>query len=120
MPEPVPFAPSSVPQRPHPTPALKMTPGPLSPEMAPPGPPPEMTLPASLPGAFQEPPPPACGTYFYLGARRQAERPGGEPTASIMRNRTNLDGDLPRAARSRAVAALRRRDHEHGLGVITR
>lgn len=102
MPEPVPFAPSSVPQGPHPSPALQMTPGPLSPEMAPPGPPPEMTLPASLPGAFQEPPPPQSGMYFYLGAKALKRNGlGNEPTASIDRdNRTNLDtGDLPRSAR---------------------
>lgn len=98
MPEPVPFAPSSVPSNTAP-----MLPGPLPPEAAPAGPPPELTLPANLPGAFmREPPPIDCGWYFYAGTQAlQRQHLGHGPVAVIDRvNRNSLEnGALPRTSR---------------------
>lgn len=102
LPEPVPFAPSSIPQGPPPAAGPQLYPGPLPPEAAPPGPPPELSLPANLPGAFQEPPPPASGAYLYLGARAfRRNGLGNSPIASVDRNNTtNLDtGELPLSPR---------------------
>jgi hypothetical protein len=77
--------------------------GPLPPQMAPQGPPPNLGLSADIPGAFTQcPPEPQCGTYFYLGGQfLQRQRMGHAPVAVIdLLNTTNLDtGEAPISGR---------------------
>lgn len=74
MPDPMPCGPSQ-----------QMIPGPISPFAAPPGPPDELGIPASVPGAFRDDwyCPEKC-VYFHAGAMAlQRRRPGRFPIALI-------------------------------------
>jgi hypothetical protein len=64
-------------------PSMQMVPGPISPRAAPPGPPDELGIPASIPGAFDEGwYQPEKFVYFHVGAMAlQRRRPGLFPIA---------------------------------------
>lgn len=86
MPEPIPLGPSS----------QKMVPGPITPQMAPPGPGMDLDIPAHIPGAFQcDWYDPECKVFFHVGAQALSRRRPGHWPIAVIDIFNNLDNGLP-------------------------